>query len=156
MILVNRKNTVHPVETVPQSPVMILKDLLENMGMVESNLIETNMRKLLLNVLNKYNPKVMVHEDGAEIKSLKKYLRKTNELLTNEIMGFIDKNGNLNQNEYDKIQAHVMDIYRWNLDKTTHKLGDPEYTDPVFVITQFIKTSIKEIGKILPNNIVWN
>ena len=160
MKIVNSRNGVDINAPLDFSPVSVLRDFIEHMDSKNSNLIEQPLRKCLMDIIDKYDPRKMIFDgDVAETPfnkattKLRNYLIKTNQKMQNEILKFINQYGNLDPHKYTGIQIHIMEIMKWNIDRSVKDTGF-EYDDALYRITQFVKTSIHSIIKIYPNIIL--
>ena len=132
------------------SQVTIMKEIINNLDLTHSTIIEAPLRKHMLKVLNKYNPKVMTIEKSDELKILDKYLTTTNTRLYKEISTFIDKYGNISESEFNKIDSFLLDITKWSIDKNMDDINS--YSDTaLYTIIQFIKNASFSISKVYPS-----
>ena len=149
---INKVNVIHPQEF---SQITILIDLIQHLDFRSCDVIEEPLRKLLTNVLAKYNPGVMVMEDNEEIERLKNYLAKCNQKMFDEISNFLKKYGNLRPKEFEKLETFISSIHLWNIDRD-QKDTKLYYEEGLYTITQFMKTSVVNMSKVLPEIILNN
>lgn len=150
MKLVFENNLVHIDDPTQYSQVIVMKEIINNLDLTDSTVIEAPLRKHLLKLLNKYNPKVMTNENSDELKVLNKYLTTTNNRLYKEIMTFLDKHGNLSENEYSKINSFLINITNWTIDKPMSDTNS--YSDPtLYTVIQFIKNLCFSISRTYPS-----
>ena len=148
MNIVVNNNIVDDRTTLPFDQINVIKEIIHTLDSTESKIIEEPLRKLLLKVLNKYNPKIMTHEKNDELKALDRYLTNANGKLSNEIMKFLDKHGNLTDLEFNKANSFIENIAKWSIDEMS---SDTSRSDThMYTILQFIKNSSVDIGIIYP------
>jgi hypothetical protein len=131
---------------------MILRDILENLDVKQSKLIEEPLRKLLSQLIQTYNPNQMIQENYQtetpflkNLVVLKNYLAKTNEKMHKKIMDFIDSYGNqLNTAQYNKIQEFILSLTEFS---TTDESS-------VFTILNFIQHSVAMMSQVYPSMIL--
>lgn len=151
MRIVNGRNIQNLVPEKSILPIRMLQDFLESMRDKNSTVIEEPLRRHLGEVLEKYNPSVMIHEKDVEstpfalaTANLRKYLRRVNTEMHKEIMDYIRGYGNLSNAMQSKIEDHILHLFTWEIDN-------------IFQISGFFKNSIYNITKtypemLLPNN----
>ena len=144
MKIVYQNNLIFIDNQTEHNQVNILKDVIAHLEMTNSTIIEAPLRKHMLNVLNKYNPKVMTNERCDELKTLNRYLSTTNERLFKEIINFIDKHGNLSVSEMNKFESFMVNIAKWSIDDNKTPQG-------LHAIIQFIQNASFSIGKTYPS-----
>lgn len=148
MKLVFEKNMVSTDDIENINQVTIFKEIIANLERSSSSIIEEPLRKHLLKNLNKYDPKKMINEKSEELKSLNKYLTRTNTLLLKEINEFLDKHGNLSDTNFKKIQQFLYNITSWSF---TEKDTDDYSDSDLYTIIQFIKNSAFSFSNIYPS-----
>lgn len=144
MRIIKENNLVVIKENPLVLQVNVILDLLDSFDTKSSTVIEEPLRKHLRKVMQSYNPQKMVIETRQELKNLKNYLVKSNERMYYEIINFLDKNGNLNNSEYNKIQDFFMNIAKTELDNK----------DNLYRTTNFIRNSIYFMSKVFPTMIL--
>ena len=150
MKLVYQQNLIHIDNQTEHNQVNVLKDVIAHLELTNSTVIEAPLRKHMLNVLNKYNPKVMTSDKCAELKTLNKYLTTTNTRLYKEIVTFIDKHGNLGETDMTKFETFLMNITTWSIDQNitdTNGFSDPG----LYSVIQFIQNASFSIGRTYPS-----
>jgi hypothetical protein len=150
MKLVFNKNQIQIDIPEKFNQVTVMKEIIHNLELTHSTIIEAPLRKHMLKVLNKYNPKVMTSEKSDELKVLDRYLTTTNTRLYKEISTFLDKYGNLSEREFNKIDTFLLDITKWSIDKNMTDTNS--YSDKaLYTIIQFIKNASFSICKVYPS-----
>jgi hypothetical protein len=120
-----------------KSPIVnAMKDLLAHFEQMDSTIITAELRALLLDVLDKYNPGQM---NTGENDELNRWLSTANSNRFRELMQYIDTYGNVTQKEYEKLYAFFSGL---NDEKYNHNT------------TTFFKTSVKNMTKIYPQIIL--
>ena len=145
---------------IPSTSVVNFREYLEHLESKNSSIVEEPLRKLLFQLLQEYRPNVMVDESDKEqtpfniaITRLRNYLIKTNERMYQKITGFIDNFGNLSNKNFDEIQTILLDVTKWDLDRSLLESG-LYYDDGMFTVTSNLKNSIFSITKIYPQIIL--
>ena len=162
MKVVNARNMVAQIDDTQVKPVEMLKDILENLEMKQSKVVEEPLRKLMLSVIENYNPKTMIYENDTAatpfnkaLNRLRNYLTKTNERMYTKIMDFFDRHGNLGRTDYANLQDHLNNLTNWELDRSIVQSGHT-YDEGLYTITQFIRNSIYYMIKQAPSIILNN
>ena len=160
-IIHKRNIMVGPVPNKINS-ILIFKEYLEYLESKHSTIIEEPIRQLLFHLIKEYSPKKMVNENEKEqtpfikaITKLRNRLITSNEKMYNKITSFIDKHGNLSLKKFNDIQEILLNITKWNLDRTIKESG-LYYDDGMYTVTQFIKNSIYYMTKVFPQMILNN
>ena len=147
MRIIHRQNKVElylGVRCEEVSQILVFKDALEELDLHNSEIVESNMRKLLWATLADYNPRVMVHEDRDSVDALNRYLRNTNGRMYSKITEFLNHHGNLTNPQYDEIQVFIHEICQWKIDTETD-------TKSIFSVRQFILNSIEKMVNVYPS-----
>jgi len=151
MVEVYRKKSDH-------SPVNALRDILatyEKMN-IQNPILDKGLCKNMDNILEKYQPKTMHpidEEKNKEIHSLKQYLLDANLRMHKDIMDFFDQYGNLNTKTFNGINSFFKSITEFNIEEDITKSN--KYLDMgLFQIAKFMKNSIYDIIRVLPNMIL--
>lgn len=163
MSIIARRNLTDRIKSNDVLPVHIFKDVIESLENKDSKIIEEPIRKLINEVLREYNPKAFIDEDEIDttkpfIKSitrLRNYLIRTNEKMHSKVMQFFDKYGNLSALQYNHIQDYVLNLTKWNLEKSM-KDTKLYYDESLYSVTQFIQNSIYSMTRVYPNAIINN
>jgi hypothetical protein len=160
MTIIHKRNQYNSIDSTNVLPINMLKDFIENLEMKNSTIIEEPLRKIMGEVLQYYDPKIMVYENDKTVspfnKSLTKlrnYLIKTNEKMHKKIMDFIDEHGNLTNTEFNNFQNYILNLTKWDMDRSMNETG-LYYDDSLYTITTFIKNSIYSMTKVYPNIII--
>ena len=117
-----------------------LFDILEKFNIMDSNIIDSKLQELLRELIDTYDPSVMVNEVRPQLVKTKNYLASANEQLYNNIVDFMDKYGNMNDNSFDKFQDYLLGLFSGELHSKFN----------------FVKNSIYNMTKLYPNMIVNN
>jgi hypothetical protein len=147
MRIIHRQNQVDlylGVRCEEVSQILVFKDALEELDLHNSEIVESNMRKLLWATLADYNPRVMVHEDRDSVDALNRYLRTTNGRMYSKITEFLNHHGNLTNAQYDDIQVFIHEICQWKMDTDMD-------TKSIFTVRQFILNSIEKMVNVYPS-----
>jgi hypothetical protein len=139
MKIVNTDNIIPIDEQVEFTQIDVLKDLLVKMDAENSIVFEEPLRDKLRAVLNTYNPKRMMDTNTDELMNLKRYLSKTNDKMYSQIMDFIERYGNISNQQFNKISTFLKNITEWNKDSD------------IFTITKFIENIIYSVSKVYPS-----
>jgi hypothetical protein len=150
MNLVFQKNLIEIDTPVKFNQVTVMKEIISKLELTDSTVIEAPLRKHMLKVLNKYNPKAMTNEKSDELKTLNKYLTTTNKRLYKDIITFLDKHGNLSETEYSKINSFLSNITKWSIDKSM--VDTNSYSDSgLHSVIQFIKNVCFSFSRTYPS-----
>jgi hypothetical protein len=114
-----------------------------------STVIDEPLRKLLMRVLNTYNPNVATITQTNELNNLSKYLNSANKELYTEITNFFHKYGNLPERQFNRFASFLADIHKWNMDKPMTDTGHSS-EEGLYSALQFIHNSIYHISKVYP------
>ena len=149
MSYVNNKNLVHIMKPVEFTKLDVLKDIIEALDKSDSFIVDSNMRELLRNVLNTYNPVAMVFETTQELNDLKDYLYDKNDVLKVRIFDFFKKHASfLSKNDLTKVMTFISTITSWQDNNKTN--------DELYSFIQYIKNVIHSITSIYPTVIFNN
>jgi hypothetical protein len=155
MSLVYEKNAVAINHPLPFSPVDVLKEIVNKMDDANSNVIDEPLRKHLMAVLNKYNPKTRSNTKSPELASLTRYLSTANKKLLQQLYEFLDKHGNLTGPHLNKITKFLSNIQKWNADVSMTETGQ-HYEEGFYSALQFIHNAIYHISKVYPAALLTN
>jgi hypothetical protein len=134
------------------NPADFFLEFFEHLDNTASCLIETPLITYISNVLSEYNPKVMntitQYNESKSIEALNYYLNLTNRKMREEIIDFIQKNGDkLSAKKLEETSIFLQDIMVWKeMDKE-----DPNKS--LYEITQFIRNSLNDMINIFPQMI---
>jgi hypothetical protein len=149
MSYVNNNNLVDIMKPVEFTKVDVMKDIIDILDKSDSQIIDSNMRDLLRNVLNTYNPVAMVLEPTVELNNLKDYLYDKNEVLKDRVFDFFKKNAAfLSKNDLTKVMTFISTISSWQDNKQTN--------DELYSFIQYMKNVIHSITSIYPTVIFNN
>lgn len=157
--LIAKRNIVNTISVLHQdvhgitSKMMSLLEHLHNDS--HTSVFEEPFIKMITNVVTQYNPFKMMHEDTESDYDLKSYLNRTNNNMYKTISDFLDNNGGLNKRDMDKINGFLSNIDKWSIDTDLMQTGR-YYEEGFYSMTQFIQTSIRNMGKLYPNIIINN
>ena len=160
MNIVNSRNRFSTYKDKPVFAIQSLTDLLGSFSRKDFTIIEEPLRVLLQNVLDTYNPMIMIAEGDksqtpflVNSSRLKSYLIKTNNKMHKQIMEFIDAFGNIDKNQFDELQNYMIGLTKWSIDNITK---NNYYDEALFTITQFIKNNIFYLTRVVPGIIINN
>ncbi len=148
--IINKENEISPYLKKEYTIIEPLQDLLLSLDKSNSTIIEEPLRKHLNNVIKNYKKDKFYLEINDNLKTLKNYLIKTNKNLLIQIMDFLNKYGDLNDNLYEKYKNHLFNIIYWNIDTN----NDSYFDNGLFNIILFIQNIIYNYTKIYPNIIL--
>ncbi len=161
MNIVNRKNEVD-VELKPNkgNSVSGIQELLSYIGELQCDdddiALCGKFRECITNVLNKYDPRVMVAEDSDEIYKLNNWLTRANSNLLERITDFIGKNANISRQKQTKLVEQLANIHIWNMDATYEYGKNMSQKDEttMYSILQFMKQSVFDMTKVYPEMLI--
>jgi hypothetical protein len=105
---------------------------------------------MLNDLLDTYN--LSATQDTEEMRTLKNYLAKQNELMQTELFDFLNKHSNLNKNNMQKIKDIVKNIATFNLNRNDI-IRDPEDAT-MYKSIEFIKKTLRNMVDVFPNIIL--
>lgn len=151
MKIVSQKNVVHIDKREPFTQVDVLRDVLESLDMTNSQIIAEPLRKLIHEVLEKFNPLVMPDTPSKELNDLTDYLIINNADLYKKIMGFFDQYGtSISDADYQKLHNYLSRVDKWSLDRPMSETK-LYYDEGLYTVTQYIVNSIQMITKVYPS-----
>jgi hypothetical protein len=150
MQIVRQKNIVDIDIPKDFTKLDIFKEVVENLDMSDSKIIDSKLREHLSNVMEKHNPKQMLEGDTKELDGLKRYLSRSNRDMYNEIINFFGQYGNLSENDYDYLHKFLTNINKWNLDQDEQSVPKTYYDEGIYKITQFLQNAVHNISKVYP------
>jgi len=169
MQIVHKKNVVSLPDKARYSPVDALKDILQTMELVKSTVIEADFRGVLRAVLEKHNPRVMRPQDPIDestedvdplLDDLKNYLSKSISKMHRYITKFLEQNGVMPRRDYEKIHDFLQEIMIFTSDsdaakeKSQQDSGKSKKESSLPVATQFVKNSLYDMCRLIPNMIL--
>ena len=151
LTIVNLKNSIHlNLNNKLPNSVQILRDLLKNTELNETNVIPQEFVQKFNNLLDRYS--IVETDDTLDARDLRNYLATTNETLLKNIENFIKINSKLSKTKFKNFQECLQNITSFS------ESGDNIYIDSkdetIFKMTNFIKNSITNIVDIFPNIIL--
>jgi hypothetical protein len=150
MNIVNIDNIVDSSQPEPFTRLDVIKDVIENLDMENSNIVDEPLRKLLFSLFESHKPKTMSYDISNELNNLQNYLIKANKDMYREIMDFFGRYGNLSDSKYGKLHDFLKNICVWKLDKSMKESG-LYYDSGLYTITQFIQNAVQAMSKTYPN-----
>lgn len=150
MTIVNRSNLVDLADSTTFTKMDVIKEVIEQLDMENSNIVDEPLRNLLFRLLESYKPKTMSHEVTNELNNLQNYLIKANKDMYREIMDFFGRYGNLSDSKYTKLHEFLKNICIWKLDKSMKETG-LYYDYGLYSVTQFIQNAVHAMSKTYPN-----
>jgi hypothetical protein len=154
MTLVRNKNlvTIEPAKSFHQ--VDVLKEIVENLDMGNSTIVEEPLRKFLYKIMDKYDPALYMDRPIKELNELSDYLNGVNNELYKRIRSFFERFATtLSDTEYENLMSFLVNIHKWNLDKPMAETKR-YYDDGLYNATQFIKNAIYSFSKVYPSVLI--
>lgn len=150
MSIVNRQNRVATAETPCKhvSPVEIFGDILTELELHDSEILESPLRLLLRKVLDAYVPNRMVNEERESNVKLNQYLNQTNRRMYAKITEFLNVHGNLSDSHYNQIQVFLHEICQWKFDAETDATVGAAAMGRIH---RFVAQSVESMVKIIPS-----
>ena len=151
MDVVYKRSMVQIIPYQTYSQIRGIEDLFESIEYKEPVTIEEPLRKHILGVLQSYelNKMYKYGDDRKEIENLKNYLQTSNMKMYEEIETFLEKNSNLNQNDFTKLTQFITNVTNWSKDPQNEM-------SELYKITNFVKNSIYYMSKLFPSMILNN
>jgi hypothetical protein len=128
----------------------VVKEVIEQLDMENSTIVDEPLRNLLFRLLESYKPKTMSYEVTTELNNLQNYLLKANKDMYREIMDFFGRYGNLSDSKYSKLHEFLKNICTWKLDKSMKETG-LYYDSGLYTVTQFVQNAVQAMSKTYPN-----
>jgi hypothetical protein len=150
MNIVNRENIVDLSEPPAFTRINVVRDVIENLEMENSKVIDEPLRKLMGRVLEAHKPKTVAYEITNELNNLQNYLLKANRDMYREIMDFFGRYGNLTDRKYGQLNDFLQNICTWKLDKSTKETG-LYYDSGLYTVAQYIQNAVQCMCKTYPN-----
>ena len=148
--IINNNNKVVLKDKFNFSIIEPLKDFINLLETKNSTVINSILRKNLLNVLNNYKQDKYYIELNPDIKKLKNYILTVNKEILTQILDHMYTYGSLKDNQFNKIKEHLFNITYWKLDTN----NDSYYDNGISNILTFISNSIYDYCKFYPNIIL--
>jgi hypothetical protein len=148
--IVNRENIVDLSETPVFTRTNVIRDVIENLEMENSKVVDEPLRKLMERVLESHKPKTMAYEITNELNNLQNYLLKANRDMYREIMDFFGRYGNLTDRKYAQLNEFLQGICVWKLDKSVKESG-LYYDSGLYTVSQYIQNAVQSMCKTYPN-----
>lgn len=156
---VNLRNRIELYSEKHILQVQMFKDIIDGLDMKGSIIIEEPLRRLLKNVLDKYDATKMHPVVSSEktpfqdaLYVLRNYLTLTNNKLYKRIMEFMKIHGNVEAREMEKIEDFFENIVQWEMDTK----NDYETSSTMHYIVNFIKNAVYFMTRSIPNSIINN
>jgi len=149
MRLVNQQNLIIINKPTNFTKVDVITDIIDNLDMTDSIIIEDKMREHLRKVINKFDPKVMMDMDSEELENLKEYLYTTNDLLFKGIIDFFQRHGKLSDAKFNKLNSFLSSLTIWTEDNIID--SNKYYDEKLYSITQYIQNAVQSMSKTYPN-----
>lgn len=158
--IVELKNVVHNIQVYKDTEYTIVSpfsSFLEYLATSEvedlSPIFEPPLIQHLTDVIRDYDPLKMTADITELEYNLKNYLITANDKMYKIISAFLNKFGGLSRADMNKLSEFLSDIEQWaiNTDQTATGLY---YEEGLYTMTQFLKTSIHNMGKLYPNIII--
>ena len=131
----------------------ILEHLTESMASELSPVFETPFIQHLTAIIRDYDPLKMT-TDMTELEyNLRNYLGTTNNNMYRTISKFVNDFGGLSQLKMNKMLAFLSDIDKWAINSDQINTG-LYYEEGLYTMSQFLRTSVYNIGKLYPNMII--
>ena len=151
MKLVNRKNLVELTEVNHFTRADIMKQMIEALDREDSTIIQQNMREILRQLLDAYNPGQMKQEeDNVELENLINYLYVCNKKLYKQIMDFLGKYGKLSDDNFEKVNTFLFDLTTWQMERKD-ETGNMYYDEELYAVTKYMENAIFAMSKTYPN-----
>jgi hypothetical protein len=149
MNIVNRENIVEIDSTPAFTQINVIKDVIEQLDMENSKVVDEPLRNLMFRLLEAHKPKTMLYEVSDELNNLQNYLLKANKDMYREIMDFLGRYGNLSDRRYSQVHEFLKNICVWKLDKPMKETG-LYYDSGLYTITQFVQNAVQAMCKTYP------
>jgi len=148
--IVNRENRIDVIDPPSFTKMNVVRDVLENLDLENSKVIDEPLRRLMERVLEAHKPKTMAYEITNELNNLKNYLLKANRDMYREIMDFFGRYGNLSDRKYAQLNDFLQNICIWKLDKPMKDTG-MYYDSGLYTVSQYIQNAVQSMCKTYPN-----
>jgi len=162
MEIIHRRNLIEVREPVAPQPLLMLRDVIDNLEMKNSTIIEEPIRKHLLDVLEHFRPNVRISEKDTVITPfhratirLKNSLAKSKDLMHTQIMRFFQRLEHISKREYQQLQDFMLKIQDWESDRSVIESGNT-YDDVLYTNIQFMKNSVDSMIREIPHKLLNN
>lgn len=155
MNLVNRENLVDIDNSPPFTRVNVVKDVIEELDMEDSKVVDEPLRQLMFRLLEAHKPKTMEYNVSNELNDLQNYLIKANKDMYREIMDFFGRYGNMSDRKYSQLHDFLKNICTWKLDKPMKETG-LYYDSGLYTVTQYVQNAVQSMCKTYPNILLNN
>ena len=145
--IVYEKNIVHVENPEAFQEVDSFREIVQYLDNCNSIVFEKPLRELINEVIDTYNPKVAMHQDSAELRSLKRYLSVTNTKMYNIIVDFFEREGKLSRRELEKVEDFLLNASKWKIRRD----DDLYYDEELYTVTKFIQNAVYSFTKVYPN-----
>jgi hypothetical protein len=149
MNIVNRQNRVsiyYGASPEEVSQIMLFKNVLEELDLHDSEVIDVGLRELLWKTLGEYNASIMVNEERDINIRLNEYIDGANGRMFSKITEFLDNHGNLTNAQYDSLQTFIHEMCVWKMDNASD-------TQTMYSVRQFVLNAIESMVKTFPHYI---
>ena len=150
MSIVHKENIVDTSDDAAFTKTDAIKDVIEQLDMENSTVVDDPLRQLMFRLLESYKPKTMSYEVSNELNDLQNYLLKANKEMYREIMDFFGRYGNLSDAKYTKLHDFLRNLCTWNLDSTMKETG-LYYDSGLYTVVQFVQNAVQAMSKTYPN-----
>jgi hypothetical protein len=155
MNLVNRENLVDLDSGIPFTRVNVVKEVIEDLDMEDSKVVDEPLRQLMFKLLEAYKPKTMAYDVSNELNDLQNYLLKANKDMYREIMDFFGRYGNMSDRKYSQLNDFLKNVCNWKLDKPMKETG-LYYDSGLYTVTQYVQNAVQSMCKTYPNILLNN
>ena len=138
--IINNENKIHQTITPEFAFNIALTEFMDYLLSTQSTVIEEPLIRLLNKNIENFKQNEFKTEDTQELDDLKTYLGMINNKLYLHIMDFIERYGNTDTKQYNKINSFLDNIYNWNEPENNHA-----------IICDYLKTIIYNFSKLYPN-----
>ena len=138
------------------STIARLLNLIESIDNENDEVVEPSLRELIKTALDTYD--IASEKSTREVKDLNDFLIKSNELMREEIIEFIEKNSGskVTRSSIKKAREFINTLSDWSTDESTRNEDIKISNDKMYNIVNFYKTFIENFVSIFPNIILNN
>jgi hypothetical protein len=153
MRIINSENSIEIKNKEMPQPIEMLKNIIHIFNDNNSNIIVGAFRDRMMALLETYDPNAITNEASDELRDLKNYLIRANNLMSKSIMQFLMKNSKAGSRNLSKIEQFIQTIQSWNLDIDMKESGK-YYDEGLYATTNFIKHVIYDMTRVFPGIII--
>jgi len=161
--LVSRHNIIDiNVDSPEISSITKLLNLLQSIDDENDETVEASLRNLIVNALDTFD--IASNQTTKEVKDLNNFLIKSNNLMKQEIIDFIEKNAgpNITKSSINKSKKTIHSLSLWvsekepktNVTENNTEIKKTIYDDSMYKIINFYRTFIENFVSIFPNVIL--